>query len=262
MDNIFEMLGASFFLVMTLMSLLWVVFYFKKNAGIADIGWAAGFVLSSWAYFFLGNGNTAKKLALVVMVSVWGIRLAWQLYQRFIAIVEEDSRYQTLRQTWGSENSDFKFFMLFIFQGVLVIFLTAPFLIVCSYASPGWQGVEIVGMLIWLIGVVGEIISDNQLYQFKTLPENKGKVFKEGFWYFSRHPNYFFEFVVWIGYAVFALGTPGGWIGLFAAGLMLILLTKVSGIPLSEAQTLKTKGQEYQKYQESTSSFIPWFPKK
>src|ERR1700722_3448270 len=177
MDNIFEMLGASFFLVMILMSLLWVVFYFKNNAGIADIGWAIGFVLSSWAYFFLGNGNILKKLVLVSMVSVWGIRLAWQLYQRFVATLEEDSRYTNLRQTWGNENSDFKFFMLFIFQGVLVIFLTAPFLVVCNYAPSGWQGVEIVGILIWLAGLVGEILSDNQLDQFKSLPENKGKVF-------------------------------------------------------------------------------------
>lgn len=261
MSSLFEMLGASFFLILTLMSILWVVFYFRKNASLVDIGWALGFVLAAWAYFFLGEGDSLKKWALVLMVSIWGFRLAWQLYQRLL-ISAEDPRYQEIRRSWGSDNADFKFFMMFIFQGVLVVILSLPFLLVCNFATPSWYGVEVCGMFVWAIGLIGEAYADKQLYDFKLIPDNKGKVCKEGLWYFSRHPNYFFEFIVWVGYALFAMGTPGGWLGIISAGLMLLLLTKVSGIPLTEAESIKTKGVEYEEYQRTTSPFIPWFPKK
>ena len=261
MGNIFEMLGASFFLVLSLMCILWVVYFFRRNAGIVDIGWSLGFVLSAWAYFFLGQGSTSKKWAIMIMVTMWGLRLAWQLYQRFI-VSGEDPRYQDIRKSWGNENADFKLFMMFIFQGVLVVVLTLPFLIVCSEAVPEWYSIEILGIFVWLIGVTGETAADMQLHAFKQIPENQGKVCKEGLWRFSRHPNYFFEFIVWVGYFLFALGTPGGWLGIISAAIMLFLLTKVSGIPLTEAEALKTKGEEYQEYQRTTSSFIPWFPGK
>jgi steroid 5-alpha reductase family enzyme len=257
----FEMLGASFFLVLTLMCTAWIIYYFKRNASIVDIAWALAFVLTSWAYFFLGEGNILKKWSIFLMVNCWGLRLAWQLYQRFM-ISAEDPRYQEIRKNWGKENTDFKFFMMFIFQGVLVVVLSLPFLIICNFATSIWQGVEICGIVIWALGVMGEALADKQLYDFKLQPENEKKVCQKGLWYYSRHPNYFFEFIVWIGYSLFAIGTPGGWLGLVSAGLMLLLLTKVSGIPLAEAESIKTKGVEYEEYQRTTNAFIPWFPKK
>jgi steroid 5-alpha reductase family enzyme len=261
MGNVFEMLGASFILVLGLMSILWVVYYFRKNAGIVDIGWALGFVLSVWAYFFIGDGYAPKRWIIALMVTIWGLRLGWQLYERFIS-GNEDPRYRDIIRSWGDESADFKFFMMFIFQGVLVVFLTLPFLIVCAQAVPYWQGVEVFGIIVWGIGVIGETFADRQLHAFKQEPENLGKVCKKGLWYYSRHPNYFFEFIVWIGYFLFALGTPAGWLGIISACMMLFLLTKVSGIPLTEAEAVKTKGAEYQEYQRTTSVFIPWFPKK
>lgn len=260
MLNIFEMLGAAFFLVLSLMSILWVVYYFKKNAGIVDIGWSLSFVITVWAYFLLGYGYAPKKWAVALMVTTWGCRLAWSLYQRYI-MSEEDSRYQILRQKWGEADEAFKFFMLFILQGVLVVVLSLPFLLVCAFADNNWQGVEVTGMILWLTGVAGEATADQQLFQFKQSSANKDKVCQEGLWYYSRHPNYFFEFIVWAGYFFFALGTPGGWLAIIAPGIMLCLLTKVSGIPLAEAQALKTKGVAYEEYQKTTSAFIPWFRK-
>lgn len=257
MLNIFEMLGAAFFLVLGLMSLLWVVYYFKKNAGIVDIGWSLSFVLAVWAYFLLGNGYAPKKWVIALMVTIWGCRLAWALYQRYI-VTEEDYRYQDLRKNWGTDGDAFKFFMMFIFQGVLAVVLSLPFLLVCAEAENTWQGVEVIGMLLWLIGVAGEATADHQLFQFKQSSANHGKVCQEGLWRYSRHPNYFFEFVVWVGYFFFALGSPVGWLAILSPALMLCLLTKVSGIPMAEAQALKTKGDAYREYQQTTSIFIPW----
>lgn len=261
MSYLFQMLGASFILTLTLMTSFWVIYYFKRNANIVDIGWALGFVLIAWASFFLGEGDLLKKCSIVFMVTCWGLRLAFHLYQRLL-ISAEDPRYQEIRRSWGTENADFKFFMMFIFQGVLVIFLSFPFLLVCNFAGTEWHGVEVIGMFTWAIGLVGEAYADKQLYDFKNNTLNQGKVCREGLWFYSRHPNYFFEFVVWVGYALFALGTPGGWLAMISAGMMLLLLTKVSGIPLSEVESLKSKGDDYKEYQKNTSSFIPWFPKK
>src|SRR5262245_16030776 len=220
MVNFFEMLGASFVLVLGLMSVLWVVYFFNKNSGIVDIGWAFGFVLAAWAYFFLGQGYTPKRWVIMILVTVWGLRLAWHLYQRLITS-EEDPRYQEIRKSWGSEHSDFKFFMLFIFQGVLVVILSLPFLIVSGLAIPGWAGIEVFAIFLWLVGVAGESWADYQLMTFKQKPGNKDRVCKEGLWRYSRHPNYFFEFVVWVAYFLFALGTPAGWLSIISPAIML-----------------------------------------
>jgi steroid 5-alpha reductase family enzyme len=259
MLNIFEMLGASFFLVLMMMIFLWILYFFKKNAGIVDIGWAFGFVLAAWAYFFLGEGYFLKRFIMLVMVSVWGTRLAWHLYFRMVTS-EEDPRYQEIRRSWGEKNTDFKFLMMFIFQGVLVIVLSLPFLIIGSLAKPGWHGVEFVGMAIWWLGFLGETYADRQLVRFKNNPDNQSKVCRRGFWRYSRHPNYFFEFVLWVGYFLFALGTPGGWLSVLSPAIMLCLLLKVSGIPMTEAEALRTKGADYEDYCRSTNPFIPWFP--
>jgi steroid 5-alpha reductase family enzyme len=115
---------------------------------------------------------------------------------------------------------------------------------------------------LWLAGIGGEAVADAQLRAFKAHPASKGRVCAFGLWKYSRHPNYFFEWVVWIGYAVFALGSPWGWAGLASPLLMLFFLLRVTGIPPSEARALATRGDEYRDYQRRTSVFVPWFPKK
>lgn len=258
MGNLFEMLGAAFFLIMVLMGILWLVYFFRKKANIVDIGWALSFVLASWVYLLIGQGFAPKKWVMTAMVTIWGCRMAWQLYQRYISF-PEDPRYQELRNNWGPQNDAVKFFIMFIFQGVLALILTIPFIIVGTAANPGWQGIEVIGVLLWLIGVAGEAMADHQLFQFKQNPANQGKVCQDGLWNYSRHPNYFFEFIVWLGFFFFALGTTGGWLAVIAPALMLVLLIQVSGIPLNEAAALKSKGEAYAEYQRTTSSFVPWF---
>lgn len=259
MTTIFEMLGAAFFLVVSLMSLCFLFYYFKKNAGIADLGWALSFCLAAWAYFFIGYGYSPKKWVMTSMATMWSLRLTWHLFRRY-RTSDEDPRYQELRKTWGkTAGENMQFFMMFMFQAVLAILLSLPFLFVSAWATVGWQGIEILGILFWLIGIVGETFADQQLFQFKQNPSNRAQVCQEGLWFYSRHPNYFFEFIVWIGFFFFALGTDGGWLSILSPALMLLLLTQVSGIPVSEEQARKSKGAPYQEYQKTTSSFIPWF---
>ncbi len=128
-------------------------------------------------------------------------------------------------------------------------------------ARPEIGIMEFGGAAIWLIAVIGESTADYQLKKFKADPANKGKICDRGLWYYSRHPNYFFEWLIWVAYFLFAAGAPGGWITIYCPLLMLLFLTKITGIPPTEAQSLKSRGDAYRDYQRRTSAFVPWFPR-
>jgi steroid 5-alpha reductase family enzyme len=144
-----------------------------------------------------------------------------------------------------------------MYQAVSVVLLLAPMFVVALNGRPGIQPLEWVGAFVWLIGLSGEAVSDAQMSTFRAKPENKGKVCEDGLWYYSRHPNYFFESVIWLGYGIFALASPYGWITLYAPALIWFLLLKVTGIPFAEETSIRTRGDLYRDYQRRTSAFIP-----
>lgn len=255
------MLGAAFSLAMLVMIGCWFVYRFKRDGGVVDIGWGLSFLLCSWAYLFLGTGDFLKKLIMTAMVTVWAGRLVIHLYRRYARATEEEQRYKSLRERWGGDPSQILFLMLFVFQGFLAVILTIPFLIVALYATNTWSWWEFAGILVWAAGVFGETVADRQLTQFNRNPDNRKKVCDQGLWRFSRHPNYFFEIIVWIGFYLFALPTFGGSLAIVSPLLMTYLIVCVSGIPMAEAESLKHRGEEYKGYQEKTSAIIPWFPK-
>lgn len=261
MLDIFTMFGASFTLVMCLMLVLWTIYFFQRNAGIIDIGWGLGFIICAWSYFFLGNGDLWKMMAITAMATLWAARLSWHIYQRYRRADAEDPRYSKIRQQWGGDSNGLLFLILFLFQGLLIVVLSLPFFLVSHGSSSGWSYWELWGVILWAVGLAGEALADSQLASFKADPDNKGKVCKKGLWRFSRHPNYFFDFVVWVGFCLFAFPSTAGWLGIIAPALALTLLVKVTGIPPTEEEAIKTKGDAYVEYQKSTSAFIPWFPK-
>jgi steroid 5-alpha reductase family enzyme len=152
----------------------------------------------------------------------------------------------------------FGFFQL---QAALLVLLSVPFLIACLNPQPQINWLEWLGAAVWLVAVGGEGISDHQLKQFKENPANKGEVCQAGLWHYSRHPNYFFEWLVWVAFFLFALGSPLGCATIYCPALMLYFLIRVTGIPMTEDLAVKTKGEKYRAYQRTTSRFVPWFPK-
>jgi steroid 5-alpha reductase family enzyme len=144
----------------------------------------------------------------------------------------------------------------------LCVVLSGPFLFPAMNPRPNLSWAEFVGCAVWLIGMIGEATADAQLNAFKKNPASHGKTCRAGLWNYSRHPNYFFEWVIWLGLAVFALGSPFGFIGLLSPALILYFLLRVTGIPATEAQALRTKGEDYKNYQRTTSAFVPWFRRK
>lgn len=253
------LLGAA--IVAGMMLLLWIIHLLIRNAAIVDVGWAAGLGILALFYAIAGPGYPARKWAIASMAGFWGLRLAAHLLFTRIIGHPEEGRYVQLRKEWKT-NLPLRFLFFFEFQGLLDVVLSLPFLLACVNPYAPLGGFEKVGGAIWLIGMVGEALADHQLNSFKKNPANKGRTCREGLWNYSRHPNYFFEWLIWVAYAVFAMGSPWGWLGLLSPALILYFLLGVTGIPATEAQALRSRGNEYRAYQRSTSSFVPWFPKK
>lgn len=262
LTEILQLLGTSLILVMGMMIVLWAIYMVQKFASILDIGWALGFVFCGIVYFSMGEGYWMRRGLITFMVLVWGLRLAWHLLRRFIVSPEEDPRYQEIKKLWNSKKPDRQFLLFAIIQGLLVVLLSLPFLLANINRSTDLSLWEPLGFLFWLVGLLGESLADWQLWQFKKDPTNRDKVCQMGLWHYSRHPNYFFECVIWIGFFLFALGSPWGWLTIYCPLVIFYLILKVTGIPLAEAQALRTKGDEYREYQRTTNMFIPWFKEK
>jgi steroid 5-alpha reductase family enzyme len=256
-------LVSAYLLLFLLMSLVTLVANRIKNAGLVDVIWAFSFVLLALFYFALGDGWVLRKALISIMMALASFRLGYYLLKRFLKEHPvEDGRYHVLRLEWeprGPQFVNLMFFVVYQFQGVLILLLSIPFLWICMNPTPTLSWLEWLGIVLWMIGVVGEMMADEQLRQFKANPENHGKTCQVGLWNYSRHPNYFFEWLLWVAYFVFGLATPWGWTMVYAPVLMLVFLTKVTGIPATEAHSLKTRGEAYRLYQETTSPFIPWF---
>lgn len=259
------------------------------NFGIVDIVWSAGFTPIVWLQAILAaqagphrqdlgpSGSIGllealePRLVLALMVSLWSLRLGAHLLVRVRAHHPvEDVRYAQLRAEWGPA-TDRKMLGFFLLQGGLQVVLSLPWLLSCLDAPAGRSGwvpssawgatCFWAGLLLWAAGLLGESVADRQLARFRRDPANRGQVCQQGLWRLSRHPNYFFEWLVWVGYGVFALASPWGWMGLAAPALMYHFLVNVTGIPMTEALSVRSKGEAYRRYQATTNAFFPGPPR-
>lgn len=247
--------------VCLLMLLLWLIHLPMRNAAIVDAGWAGGLALLGVLYGALGAGWQPRRIVIAAMAFIWGMRLA--LYLLFTRIIghPEEGRYVQLRKQWQT-NIAFKFLLFYEFQAFLCIVLGVTFLLSANNPATSFSLIEYIAAALWVIAIVGEIIADSQLNGFKANPANRGKTCRAGLWNYSRHPNYFFEWLIWVAFCLFAIDSRYGYLALVPPALMLYFLFRVTGIPATEAQALRTKGEDYKRYQQTTSAFVPWFPRK
>jgi steroid 5-alpha reductase family enzyme len=250
------LLTQGFILASALMISFWILSLLIKNAGVIDIGWALSLVLLACFYAIKADGFLPRSALIVLMVAFWGFRLSMLLVTRLLREQHEDKRYQKLRADW-KPYVELKFLALFEVEAILALTLSIPFLLTAVNPRPELQLIEICAVFIWLGGFAGEVIADEQLKRFKSDVSNKGKTCDVGLWYYSRHPNYFFEWLMWCAYFIFALGSPWGWVSVICPFIMYHFLINVTGVPFAEAQSLMTRGEEYRRYQQSTSMFIP-----
>jgi steroid 5-alpha reductase family enzyme len=250
--------GAAALAVM--MFVIWLLSVRLNNGGIVDVGWSLGLVILSVWYAWHGPGFAPRQWFMAGMVTFWGLRLALHLVRR-IASEAEDGRYQQLRRDWAGKNINLRFLFFFECQALLDVFLSLPMLLAALNPVPQLSALEYAGVALWLVALSGESVADAQLAAFKRDPANRGRVCQVGLWRYSRHPNYFFEWFIWLAWMIYALASPWGWLSVVCPALMLFFLFRVTGIPATEAQALRSRGDEYARYQQTTSAFIPWFPK-
>ena len=256
-----ELLLSAWSLCALLMFVLWLLQVKTKNASWVDIGWTFGLLICCWFYARSTNPWLPRNILILTLVTLWAARLGGLLITRLIKDKKEDSRYVKIRADWKT-SQNLKFFFFFQFQALLDVVLSWGFLLICLNPAKEFSMVEYLGMMIWVTGFIGESLADQQLKTFKADLANKDKTCQLGLWNYSRHPNYFFEWLMWVAYFVMALPVaPYGWTACILPILMYYFLIHVSGVPLAEAQSLKTRGEEYQRYQQTTSMFVPWFRK-
>lgn len=259
MSNYLSIPLISWAAVAVIMVIIYLWALAIKNNGIVDIFWAFNFLVIAVIIWILADGFEERKNIVCGLASLWALRLTTYLGIRVGGhIKEEEGRYKQLRLEWN----DTKFFFFFQMQAFSNVMLSIPFFVIALNPNPEISIIEYIGAGMWLISIIGEGLSDFQLAQFKKNPANKGKVCQSGLWNYSRHPNYFFQFMIWVSVFIFALPSPYGWISVICPLSIGYLIFKVTGIPMTEEQAVRSKGQLYIDYQRTTSAFVPWFKKK
>ena len=243
------------------MIILWVISLILKNSSIVDIFWGFGFVISAWVYFALTpEGFIVRKLLISSLATVWGMRLTLHVLTRNWG-KPEDFRYQKWRRESGKIWWIKSLFQVFVLQGLLMWLISTPLLAAQSAALPVRLSIlDIAGVLLWIVGFFFETAGDLQLVNFRKNPDNKGRLLNSGVWRYTRHPNYFGDAAQWWAFFLIA-ASAGGWWTVFSPVIMTLFLVKVSGVAMLE-RTLKETKPGYREYMETTSAFIPWFPKK
>jgi len=232
------------------------------NYAIVDVVWSYAFGALVLFYASVLPGWAPRRWTIAALVLVWSLRLGAHLHRRVQAHhPAEDTRYQALRTRWSADFAR-QMFVFFQQQAASVLLLGVPFLLAARNPAAAFHPLEYAGAALWFLALAGEALADAQLAAFQRDPANRGQVCAVGLWSVSRHPNYFFESLIWWAYFLFALASPWGWTALIAPLGITYLLLRVTGVPLAEAQSLRSRGDAYRAYQKRVSAFVPWFPKK
>jgi steroid 5-alpha reductase family enzyme len=238
----------------------WFLFALAKGRNdVADTAWGIGFIVAAASSFFLYGAHIDRALVVLVLITIWGSRLAYHIHRRNRNRTE-DPRYKAWRDAWGSWFYVRSYLQVFLLQGALLLLIVSPALIMGAYRGTTVLTIfDILGLLIWIKGFAFESIGDAQLRKFIADPANKGKIMDRGLWKYTRHPNYFGEVLQWWGIFVIGLSVPNGIWGIIGPLTITFLILKVSGVPLLEKAFAGKPG--FEEYKRKTSVFIPWFPK-
>ena len=253
-------LGLAWAVCALVQALLWLVAQRTRNAGIVDVGWALTFAVVAGVYAARATAPAAGWLPIAAVVIVWSVRLGGYLLARGAATGPEEGRYADLRARWQPHAAR-RFFVFFQAQAALTALLSSAF-VVPFLATPRCPALLWAGTALAALAIAGESLADAQLRRWKRDPSHRGQVCEAGLWGYSRHPNYFFEWCVWLGYAVYGIAfAPWGLVALAGQAIILASIFGVTGIPPTEKQALRSKGEAYRAYQKRVSRFVPLPPK-
>ena len=258
MEVIFENYLFLATTVVAYMSFWFLLSVFLKRNDIADIAWGLGFLLIAALSFYRYDFGLDRGLLVTVLVFLWSTRLSFHIYSRNKG-KREDYRYKKWRDEWGKLFYIRSFLQVFLLQGLLMLVISAPVIIINTYRGGPLNLIDFIGFFIWTTGFLFETIGDYQLNKFIKNPLNKGKVMKYGLWKYSRHPNYFGEVMQWWGIWIIALSVSYGFFSIVGPLVITTLILKISGIPMLEKKM--EENEEFQEYKKKTSVFFPLPPK-
>jgi steroid 5-alpha reductase family enzyme len=234
-----------------------------RNGGWTDVFWSFGAGAACVAAALLPWGPpTARQLVVAALAGVWGLRLGIHMARRVLRSKEEDRRYAAFRSDWGPSFQR-RMLQFALSQAPAGAVLAGAVHVSAHNPAPFGRPQDDLGLLIFAVALAGESLADAQLARFKADPENRGRIADQGLWAWSRHPNYFFEWLSWTAYVPLALsgGYLQGWWSLAAPALMFVLLNWVSGVPPLERTMRQSRGPSFDAYAARTSRFVPLPPR-
>jgi steroid 5-alpha reductase family enzyme len=251
---------AGLGMILTALTLAWVLSLKLQDASIADVCWGPGFALLAWLYLVLSPTTTPRSWLVTALITAWGGRLSLHIARRSRGR-GEDPRYRVMRAAHGPAFRWRSLFTVFWLQGALLWFVALPLLVAVRAPQPAaLTVVDGLGVVLFAVGFGVEAVGDYQLERFRANRENRGKVLDTGLWRYTRHPNYFGDATLWWGLYAIAAAVPGGWLTMPSPALMTFLLMRVSGVTLLE-HTLAASKPGYDAYMARTPAFFPWFPR-
>jgi len=261
MEQILPVLLYNLTAVIMMMFCGWIYSLVKNNVTIADSLWGLGFIIIAWITFFNGDGFLYRKILITSLVTFWGVRLFIHITKRNRS-KGEDPRYTEWRNEYGDNFKYVSLFKVFLVQALFLWIISLSLQMGSLSEIPGQLRIfDFIGLGVWAGGFLIESFADYQLSSFLKIPANRGRVMNQKLWRYSRHPNYFGESAMWWGIFVISLSVPYGFVTIISPVVITYTLLRITGVTLME-KTIFGDNPEYEEYVESTSSFIPWFPRK
>lgn len=245
-------------LVLAYFTVFFIVGTLIKNNSIVDFGWGIGFVLMALYSMVRMANYSLVSVITTALVILWGGRLFYHIFKRNIGKAE-DFRYANWRKEWGKWVVLRSFFQVYMLQGVFMLLIGFPIVLIHERTGATFSGLSLIGVLVWNLGYYFEVVGDAQLKRFKEDSRNKGKLITTGLWRYTRHPNYFGEAVMWWGIWLIGLSVGLPWWSMASPLVITYLLRFVSGVPMLEKSMQKRPG--FEAYAKRTNAFIPWFVK-
>lgn len=238
------------------MLVAWFFYLQHKNPGVVDVAWSICITVCG-IWYLVGALSSGKAILAGVLLCIWGTRLSGFLWYTRVRPKHIERRYLDIAKDWKVKH-EVGFLANFMLQAVLGWIIASPFILL--QADSRFQPLAWFGVIIILIGIAGESLADYQLYLFKKDASNKGLICQNGLWFYSRHPNYFFEIVTWTGFALYLLPENYGYISALSPLMLIFIMVFITG-PITERVSLSSKGDKFRAYQKTTSMIIPWFKK-
>ncbi|MCA8965252.1 MAG: DUF1295 domain-containing protein [Planctomycetes bacterium] len=239
---------------------LWANQLRTRNATSVDVAWSAAIGLLGLFWAGVGAGAAPQRWLAAALVAAWSGRLTWHLLtDRLLRHRGEDGRYRAMREHFG-DRAAVHFFWFYQLQALVAFVFAVPFAALAGHTDPTISALQWTGVTVFVLAQVGEATADRQLAAHRAEPAARGLTCRRGLWRYSRHPNYFFEWLSWCGIGAAAWPAAGP-LALLQPALMFVLVRFVSGVPFAEQQSLRSRGDDYRRYQQQTNTFVPWFPR-